>query len=331
MTSIVGHAAAASECLAAMSSGALHHAWLIAGPEGIGKATFARSVAARMLAEAADPGRLPPTLNLSPEHRTATLLSAGAHPDYRELRRLPKESDKTGEELARSITIAQVRALQPMLATKPALSGRRVILIDAIDELERPGASNALLKNLEEPPAGTIFLLVSHAPGRLLPTIRSRCRLLRLEPLGDVETGEVLRRELPEASEAEIASLTARAEGSPGRAMRFAGLDVEGLDRALEQIASDGDPTNARRSSLSKSLAGKAAQPRYEAFLERVPAFIAAKAKTRQGEALRTTLDAYTEARELGRASLGLSLDPATTVFEMGRIVATLAEARGRP
>jgi DNA polymerase-3 subunit delta' len=331
MTSIVGHAAAASECLAAMSSGALHHAWLIAGPEGIGKATFARSVAARMLAEAADPGRLPPTLNLPPEHRTATLLSAGAHPDYRELRRLPKESDKTGEELARSITIAQVRALQPMLATKPALSSRRVILIDAIDELERPGASNALLKNLEEPPAGTIFLLVSHAPGRLLPTIRSRCRLLRLEPLSEADTGEVLRRELPEASDAEIAALAVRAEGSPGRAMRFAGLDVEALDRALEQIAGDGDPTNARRSSLSKSLAGKAAQPRYEAFLERVPAFIAAKAKTRQGEALRTTLDAYTEARELGRASLGLSLDPATTVFEMGRIVATLAEARGRP
>ena len=104
-----------------------------------------------------------------------------SHPDFKLLERLPKANS---EELARSITVDQVRGLQPLFATTPSLSPRRVVLIDAIDDLER-SAANALLKNLEEPPAGTIFLLVSHAPGRLLPTIRSRCRLLRFDPLDD--------------------------------------------------------------------------------------------------------------------------------------------------
>src|SRR6202012_4948803 len=105
-----------------------------------------------------------------------------------------------------SISIDQVRTLQAMFATTPSLSRRRVIVIDAIDDLERP-AANALLKNLEEPPAGTIFLLASHAPGRLLPTIRSRCRLLRFETLGDDAMAAIIREEIPEASVEEVAAL----------------------------------------------------------------------------------------------------------------------------
>ena len=193
MAELIGNTAARAAFAAAAASGTLHHAWLLAGPEGVGKASFARIAALRLLAAAAAPGALPAGLVVPDSHPARALMDAGSHPDYRLLARLPKDPDKPGEDLARSITIAQVRSLGPMFATRPSLSFRRVVVIDAIDDLER-GDANALLKNLEEPPAGTIFLLVSHAPRRLLPTIRSRCRLLRFERLRDDDVTTVLRR-----------------------------------------------------------------------------------------------------------------------------------------
>lgn len=321
---LIGNEAARSALLAAMGSGALHHAWLIAGPEGVGKGRFARAAALRMLAEAGDPGALRSGIEISPDSRTAHLVAAGSHPDYRELVRLPKDADKPDENLARSITIAQVRTLQPLFATKPSLSPRRVVVIDAIDDLERAGA-NALLKNLEEPPAGTIFLLVSHSPGRLLPTIRSRCRLLRFEKLDDADVASVLRAELPQATASEVDALVRAGEGSPGRALGFAGLDLSALEADMAAIARDGDPTNVVRARLAKLLGTKAAQARYEAFLDRAPSFIAERARTMQGDGLRIATDTYQDARELAGAAVGLSLDAGATVFEMGGLIARLA------
>ena len=324
MTLPFGNSAAHEAFLAAMQGGTLHHAWLLAGPEGVGKASFARIAARRLLADGVGGTPLPAGYDVPDDHPTSHLLGSGAHPDYRVLSRQPKD-DKPGTELARSIPIAQVRALGPMFAMAPSQSARRVIIIAAIDEVERPGASNALLKNLEEPPQGTIFLLISHAPGRLLPTIRSRCRLLRFEALDDATMHQVLRTHQPEAPEAEIAALVAAGQGSPGRALGFAGLDMAELDRALTAIAADGDPSNARRAKLAKLLALKAAQPRYEAFLERAPAFIAAAAPARQGQKLRTALDSYDAARALSASARALSLDAQATVFEMAGLVARLA------
>jgi DNA polymerase-3 subunit delta' len=321
----IGNDAAHAAFAAALSGGSLHHAWLFAGPEGIGKATFARIAALRLLAEAAGPATLPPGFDVPESHQTRRLIEAGSHPDYRELKRLPKESDKTGQELARSITIAQVRGLLPMFAMKPSLSPRRIVLIDAIDDVERPGASNALLKSLEEPPAGTIFILISHAPGRLLPTIRSRCRTLRFDPIGESDLRTVLQAQLGQASDAEIDALVRAGAGSPGRALGFAGLDLAALDDALAAIARDGDRSNARRVKLSKALALKAAQPRYEAFLDRAPAFIASSAHNRSGESLRTALDSYDAARALATSARALSLDAQGTVYEMAGLVAKLA------
>nr|WP_277923605.1 DNA polymerase III subunit delta' [Sphingomonas sp. TREG-RG-20F-R18-01] len=320
----IGNHAAHAAFAAAMRSGALHHAWLFAGPEGIGKASFARAAAIRMLAEGAG-ADLAPGFDVPETDRTRTLIAAGSHPDYRELTRQPKEGDKTGLDLARSIPIAQVRALGPMFATRPSMSDRRVVIIDAVDDLERPGASNALLKSLEEPPQGTIFLLVSHAPGRLLPTIRSRCRLLRFDPLDDAALTTVLGEALPKADDAEIAALRRVAQGSPGRALGFAGLDLAALDQALTAIARDGDRTNARRGKLAKALALKAAQARYEAFLDRAPAFIAAEAPLRTGQRLRTALESYDAARALAASARALTLDAQATVYEMAGIVARLA------
>lgn len=321
---LIGNESARDALAAAMASGALHHAWLIAGPEGVGKGAFARIAAARMLAEGSEPQKLGPGWEVPETTQTAHLIAAGAHPDYRELVRLPKDAAKPDEALARSITIAQVRSLQPLFATKPSLSSRRVVVIDSIDDLERGGA-NALLKNLEEPPAGTIFLLVSHAPGQLLPTIRSRCRLLRFEPLPAEQVATILRAELPQASASEIEALVRAGEGSPGRALGFAGLDLAALEGDMAALAETGDPSNAVRSRLAKLLGAKAAQPRYEAFLHRSPSFIAERARTRSGEGLRTALDAYAEARELAGAATGLSLDAGATVFEMSGLIARLS------
>ena len=325
MTEIFGNAAAQSAFLAAMRGGALHHAWLLTGPQGVGKASFARLAAMRMLADGANPDAAPAGFDVPQGDRTRSLIEAGSHPDYRVLARLPKDPEKPDQDLARSITIAQVRTLQPLFATTPSMSARRVVVIDAIDDLERGGA-NALLKNLEEPPAGTIFLLVSHAPGRLLPTIRSRCRLLRFEALGQDEVTKAIRALRPEADDEEVAALVRASDGAPGRALRYAGLDIAGIDSALAEIARDGDRDNGRRLKLAKALGSKTSQPRYEAFLDRAQAFVADQARTRSGPALRTALDAHAAARDLAGAAVGLSLDAQATVFEMAGIVASLRQ-----
>lgn len=314
MSRVRGNAAAQALFRSAMDAGTLHHAWLLSGPQGIGKSTFAREAATSLLSEAArDLGSA----------RTRALIEAGSHPDFRVLERLPKDG-KPDAELARSITISQVRSLNPLFATTPSLSSRRVILIDAVDDLERSGA-NALLKNLEEPPAGTIFLLISHAPGRLLPTIRSRCRLLRFEPLDREDMAAALDALLPEATSDERDTLIRVGMGSPGRALRFAGLGLEKIDEALQRIARDGDRDNAERVRLMRALSLKAAQPRYEAFLDRVPTFLAEQAPYRSGQALRTALDAYDDARRIASSARALSLDAGGTVFELAGVVARLA------
>lgn len=321
MKRLVGHERPRAAFEAALASGAVHHAWLLAGPRGVGKASFAAAAAARLLARdlPADRG-----LDAAGGHPAARLVDAGTHPDLRTLARLPKDPEQPDRDLARSITVAQVRSLGPMLATAASMGGRRVVILDAADDLERGGA-NALLKSLEEPPADTVFLLVSHAPGRLLPTIRSRCRLLRFDPLADGEVADVLRSELSEADGSEIATLAAVAEGSPGHALRLAGLDVTALDAALGRIAAAGDPDMAERLALADRLAPSSAQRRYELFLERAPTLVAAAARDRSGPALRTALGAYDEARDLSAAALAQSLDPRGTVFEMAGLVARLA------
>jgi len=309
----------------AARSGRMHHAWLLAGPQGVGKAGFAHAAARWLLADAAGPAVAKDRIDVADDHPIASLLYAGSHPDFKLLERLPKPNS---EELARSITVDQVRGLQPLFATTPSLSPRRVVLIDAIDDLER-SAANALLKNLEEPPAGTIFLLVSHAPGRLLPTIRSRCRLLRFAPLEDQILRVALRRALPEADDNELDALVRVADGAPGNALRFAGLDIAGLDAAIEKLAVHGDTSNALRTALGRMLALKSAQERYEAFLERAPSRIAAEARRGRGD-MGEAVALWRQARDIADRAVRQSMDPQLTVVEIAGLVAKLAPVEPR-
>jgi DNA polymerase-3 subunit delta' len=262
-----------------------------------------------------------PGLGVPATHPITALVDASSHPDLMVLERIVDE--KSGAQ-ARSITIDQVRGLQRLFATTGSYSSRRIVIIDAVDDLERGGA-NALLKNLEEPPADSLFLLVSHAPGRLLPTIRSRCRTLRFQPLGDDVMTQILGVELPEANSAEVAALVRVGEGAPGRALAFAGLDIAGLDTTIDRLIREGDPSNAERSALARNLGLKASQPRYEAFLERAPARMAAEARNRRGAALERALSLWTEARDLATSAVPLSLDAQATTFTLAGLVAAMA------
>ena len=324
MKPLFGHDHAVAAFRESLASGRLHHAWLIAGPDGVGKATFAEKAALRVLAEGAGPAVAAAGLDVPDEHPTAKLLSAGSHPDFVRLGRLPKDA---GGELARNITVEQVRGLQRLFATTASFSPWRVVIIDSIDDLERP-AANALLKNLEEPPPTSLFLLVSHAPERLLPTIRSRCRLLRLGALDHDAMTSALSAALPDAESREIQELVQAGEGSPGRAIAFRGLDIASLDKALQDLASRGDPTNGKRSELAASLSVKSAQPRYEAFLARAPSLIAAAAKERSGPALAEALRAWERASDVAGSAVRLSLEPQSVVFELAGLVASLAPRR---
>jgi DNA polymerase-3 subunit delta' len=322
MIPIIGHEEQAATLLTAARSGRMHHGWILAGQRGIGKASFARALAMRLLAEAAGPPIEGEGLAVPADHPIRKLIEAEAHPDYAELFCLEKE---TGT--ARNISVDQVRGLQRLIHSAPSLSSRRIVLIDSADDLER-GAANALLKSLEEPPPGMLFLLVSHAPGRLLPTIRSRCRLLRFDTLEEAEVRAVLRAASPDLAPDEIDSLVQAGEGAPGKALRYAGLDMAGIDRALTAIAEQGDPDNRQRLALAKSMSGKAAKPRYEAFLERAPAFIAHAARQRSGPALGLALDRWEAARQLAGGAIILSLEPGAVTFELAGHVAALAPGK---
>jgi DNA polymerase III subunit delta' len=231
-------------------------------------------------------------------------------------------NEKTGN-LNRNISVGQVRELGEFMSLTAALSPWRVTVIDTIDELESSGA-NALLKILEEPPPNTIFFLISHAPGRLLPTIRSRCRRLDFAVLDDDAMASVLehRTSLDAAERQKVITM---AFGSAGRAVAFAELDLAKLEDAALMILRQGDPTNARRSDLASELGKKAAAERYAAFLELAPSLIAREARRLEGGKRERALDAYARARELAAIAPRLSLDPAATVFQIGGILAGVA------
>jgi len=319
---IAGQDRAVEQFASAWATRKLHHAWLLAGPRGVGKATFAHSAARRVLADAAGPISNLPGVETSDEHPIVKLVEAGSHPDMRRLERLVNE--KTGN-LARNISVDQVRSLAEVFDLSPAMSDWRVVVIDSVDELE-PSGANALLKMLEEPPANSIFFLVSHAPGRLLPTIRSRCRRLDFQSLGDDVMASILEARAPELSAAERKKIIPMAFGSAGRALAFAELGLAKLEDAALAILRQGDPTNARRSELAIELGKRGAGDRYAAFLDLAPSLIAREARASEGTRRERALDAYAKARELAAVAPRVSLDPAATVFQIGGILASVAD-----
>lgn len=356
---LIGQKPAEDAFLDAFTSGRMHHAWLISGPRGVGKATLAWRIARFLLATPEDVtlqdnsgmfGAAPPpeTLDIPADHPISHRLAALSEPRLFLLRR---PWDAKAERLKQDITVDEVRKMKNFFALSSADGGRRVVIVDAADEMN-VNAANALLKLLEEPPANTTLLLISHQPSRLLPTILSRCRALRCRTLDADEMGQALHNAGIDPGEQTVA-LSALSGGSVGAALRLITLDGLALyGEILRIFAGNGDRQAALR--LAESAAGKTNAARFDLMLELFDLFLSRLARTGisgrpepqaspHEASILTKLcpDAYAArrwailAQELGaraRHGRAVNLDPAALILDMVlKLNETAAELTARP
>jgi len=222
---LIGHEEAVRQVGAAFASGRMHHAWLLAGIDGIGKTSFAWHIANHVLSNGANAiGKY------NPHNRVTKLIQAEAHPDLLVVRRAV--DDKTGE-LKSVISVEAAREIAPFLHKTASHGGWRVVIIDEAHMMNRQ-SENAILKIVEEPPAHALILITATTPGALLPTIRSRCRVLHLSPLDDAHMKVVLSRSAPNLSLDEIDRLIALSGGSAGFALKIARTEALPLCAEME-------------------------------------------------------------------------------------------------
>ncbi len=234
---LFGHAGPQADFLQAFTSGRLHHAWMITGPKGVGKATLAWRLARFLLATPDDDGGMfaapaPTSLDVPPTHPVARRMLQLAEPRNFLLRRAANDKETA---LAQVISVDELRRMKSFFTLSAADGGRRTAIIDSLDEMNTASA-NALLKLLEEPPANVTLFLIAHQPARLLPTIRSRCRELRLTPLGPQDLADALTQAGGEVAPNDRAALAELSAGSVGEAFRLTNLDGLKLYAALTRL-----------------------------------------------------------------------------------------------
>jgi len=248
--------------LSALDRGRLHHAWLLVGPEGVGKATFAYRAARRLLGASPTPAL--GLLGARPEDPVSRQIVAHAHPDLMVLQR-----ESLDGKARRVIPVDEARGLPEFFAKSPASASYRVAIIDSADDLNA-NAANAVLKTLEEPPERGVVFLVSHAPGGLLPTIRSRCRRLRFTP-PPVESGVAWLATRAVAEETDARRLLAMAHGAPGRAWRLSVTGaLEADDEARALLASLPKTDDMAMSALAESFRHPAGGEKFDLFFNRL-------------------------------------------------------------
>jgi DNA polymerase-3 subunit delta' len=277
--------------LTAMSRGRLHHAWLISGPEGVGKATLAYRAARRLLGARPSPAHGP--LGAAPDDPVSRLVAGRAHPDLLVLQREAEDAKPR-----KQIPVEEARELPEFFAKTPAMAAWRVAIVDAADDLNSSGA-NALLKILEEPPERGIILLACHRPGALIATIRSRCRLLRFNPPAVERTAPWLV-ERSGVGAGEAALLAAMAGGAPGRAWRLASAGALEADAAaVALLAALPNTEPAAVLALADGFRGAQGAERFALVLDRLAKRVHAMASARALAGETAGLDRWAEAFEL--------------------------------
>ncbi|MDF2619012.1 MAG: DNA-directed polymerase [Xanthobacteraceae bacterium] len=319
---LIGHEEAQAMVRAAWDAGRLPHALLLGGAEGIGKATLAYTIARFVLSGGAAPAH---SLAIDPAHPAARQVAALSHPDLLVLRRTPNDSGK----LPSMIPAEQVRKVRSFFGSTAALGGWRVCVVDTLDEMNAQGA-NALLKTLEEPPNRSLFLLVSHAPGQLLPTIRSRCRMVPLRALTGEEVVaalEDLSDVLPDLDRSRFAEAAEASGGSVREALSLLsgdGLAVRNATSVLLDSLPDVDPKALH--ALGEKLQGDRGGA-LESFVSTVEDWVSDHATgRRQSTAVRLARlpEVWEKVRRAAVDADVYNLDRKTLVF---RIFASLDEA----
>ena len=305
----IGREALERSLRAAMGEGALSHGWIIAGPEGAGKATLAYRIARGLL----QPSALADadSFDMAETARAFRLIAAEAHPDLFVAERMyDQKKDKQQSE----ITIETIRNLTSFFNRTASGGGARVAIVDTADDMNR-NAANALLKALEEPPAGAILLLLSSAPGRLLPTIRSRCRRIDLPPVNDDDIEAFLVAEGADAKQAK--NIASHARGRPGYALQLAahgGAEAISLALAFLKAAQ----TGAALGPVIAGVTGKAGEGRWPIFRDTVLASLSDAARTAatdgsaagfDGASAGALLDAWQALTQMAGRGEALNLD----------------------
>src|SRR5580704_711207 len=267
-----GHETAERAFLEALERGRLHHAWLLVGPEGVGKATFAYRAARRLLGARPEPGY--GLLGADPEDSVFRQVAGRAHPDLMVL-----ERDDPDAKARKSIPVDEARALPEFFSKSPGRAAYRVAIIDTADDLN-PNAANAVLKTLEEPPERGVLLLVSSRPGALLPTIRSRCRRLAFA----APPTELAVRWLMAQSEAtleEAHGYLRMARGAPGRALRLANAGAIEVDKAARELVEKLPAIDsAAAQHMADGFRGPEGAQRFALALDRIAAALHERAAT---------------------------------------------------
>jgi DNA polymerase-3 subunit delta' len=307
-TLLLGHQAAVRELHGAAAAGRLHHAWLIGGQAGIGKATLAYRFARWLLT-----GGTASDLSVPAELPAVKRIAANTHAD---LLTIDRRFDDKRKKLQTEIVIDTVLEVGKFLRLTPGEGGWRVVIVDGAEQMNR-SAANALLKLLEEPPKRAILLLVSHAPGRLLPTLRSRCRSLHLAPLAEATVGELLEAYAPELTAAERRKIAGLSEGSIGTALALAAEDGVAIAGLVDEALSAGAPLPAARAqAIADSLARS--EDGFSVFMDLLRAGLATATRqaARKGQVrLAGQVSLWQEFGRLEREVVALNLDKRAAIL----------------
>lgn len=350
---VLGQGRAEAGFLTAFNAGRLHHGWLLTGPRGVGKASFAWAIARFLLATPPDEGDglfgappPPESLHIDDEHPVARRLRALSEPGLCLIRRgglgtteSEREKNYRDGRFSAGIRVDEIRKLADFIHMSSTDGGRRVVIVDAADDLNA-SAANAILKMLEEPPARTTLLLISHQPSGLLPTIRSRCRELRLAPLSPDDLGAALHQAGVSLDPESAAALAVLSDGSVGAAIRLISLDGLALYRdILGLLGSLPAMDRGRLLRLAESCAGRGKEERLALLLGLTDLATARLARTgvlgsagteiERGEtellrrlspdagAARRWADAGQKASDRARHALSVNVEPAALVTDL--------------